>query len=168
MSIGIYLSFPFSKSPIKGLEWGRFRYQAKKARIYLDSLQLEVASADYSSYTVKTVLFGAGDWSLVPAEDLTMLFSVLKDGNCFSKECEITIETSHDRINRENLAAWEELQVNRLSLNLLGFELSQLKRVVSLAGAEGFENLNFDLHFDWPGQIFSNPSAQARETTLFN
>jgi len=152
LSIGIYLSFPFARSPAKGLEWGRFHFQRKLVKSYLDSLRQELLSNQFSGNSVRTVLLGAGDWSYVRPEGLTKLVSILKGEFSFSRGCEFTIETSYEQIGPEILLAWEELGVNRLSFNLLEVELNQLKKVVSLARAKGFESLNLDLHFGRPGQ----------------
>jgi oxygen-independent coproporphyrinogen-3 oxidase len=152
LSIGIYCSFPFSKSPAKKLEWGQNSYNRKTAEVYLNCLVSEIRAAPQSARAVSTALWGAGDWSLVSTSYLRKLNQTLKDKFRFRQPHEFTIETSPAEFNQNALEVLKQIGVNRLSLNLYRFDLKKLKRLIFSIRKSGLDNLNFDLYFGQPGQ----------------
>jgi len=75
---------------------------------------------------------------------------------------EITFEVNPDDATEENLRAWKELGINRLSIGLQSFQESDLnwmnrshstkqgETAVRLAQAQGFDNISIDLIYGLP------------------
>ena len=156
MSIGIYLSFPFSKPPVKGLGWGAGAYQAEIARDYLQSLLKEIESSPFKGQKVFSLLSGAGDWSLVPPDFFKQLIRVLSKKFRFISKSEFTLEVSPSDLSLKKIRLFRQLGVNRVSLNLFRFNYPRLKEAVSNLKKVGIRNLNFDLYFGQPGQTLSS------------
>jgi len=153
LSIGIYLSFPFAGEPVKGLEWGRVQFRPDRAAFYLDCLLLEIlSSVPKSDRKAASLLWGAGDWSLVSDKYLTHIGSALRKKFDFSTNCKFTVESSPNHLAYGKLKTLRQLGANRLSLNLLNLNLAELKKSISLFRRASFRDINFDLHFGKPGQ----------------
>jgi oxygen-independent coproporphyrinogen III oxidase len=156
LSIGIYLSFPFSKPPVKGLGWGAGAYQAEIARDYLQSLLKEIESSPFKGQKVSTLLLGAGDWSLVPPDFFKQLIRVLSNKFRFISKSEFTLEVSPADLSLKKIRLFRQFGVNRASLNLFRFNYPGLKNTVSNLKKAGIRNFNFDLYFGQPGQTLSS------------
>jgi oxygen-independent coproporphyrinogen-3 oxidase len=114
--------------------------------------------------TVDTVYFGGGTPSVLSAEELMLIFSVLRDHYFISSHTEITLEANPDDINDINLSLWLSCGINRLSIGCQTFDdaiLTQLNRIhrstdsmnaFQLARDKGFSNISIDLMFGLPGQ----------------
>lgn|GEM_PF-2503311 len=163
MSIGIYLSFPFSKPPVKGLGWGAGAYQAEITRDYLQSLLNEIESSPFKGQKVSTLLLGAGDWSLVPPDFFKKLIRVLRKKFRFISRSEFSLEVSPVNLNLKKIRLFRQLGVNRVSLNLFRFGYAGLKKTVSDLKKAGIRNFNFDLYFGQPGQTLSSWKRDLQE-----
>jgi oxygen-independent coproporphyrinogen-3 oxidase len=120
--------------------------------------QLHIAEGPSSIY------FGGGTPSLLPAPLLVELLEGLWQIFGRRPEVEVTVEANPDALGESALHAWRAAGVNRLSLGVQSFDGAVLRamrrshdvdtvlRVVSQARQAGFENLNLDLIYGWPGQ----------------
>ncbi|MCL6564687.1 MAG: radical SAM family heme chaperone HemW [Firmicutes bacterium] len=120
--------------------------------------QLAIAEGPSSIY------FGGGTPSLLPAPLLVELLEGLWRIFGRRAETEVTVEANPDALAESSLRAWREAGVNRLSLGVQSFdpevlramrrshEVATVEQVVFQARRAGFDNLNLDLIYGWPGQ----------------
>ncbi len=126
-------------------------------RTFFDSLHMEGGRP-----VLKTLYFGGGTPSILSISDLLKIIGRLDA--CFSLDAveEITLEANPDDLTMEYLVALKQTRVNRLSIGIQSFHLSDLKymnRVHSPAQAfqsiknanrAGFENISIDLIYGTP------------------
>ncbi|MGN1350116.1 MAG: radical SAM family heme chaperone HemW [Anaerovoracaceae bacterium] len=118
-----------------------------------------------------SVFFGGGTPSCVKPEYLA---GVLARISC-TPDAEITLECNPADLTPQRLAAWRAMGINRLSMGVQSFqdrELSFLGRrhdsrtavqAVQMARDAGFDNLNLDLIFGFPGQTEASWEATVRQ-----
>ena len=115
-------------------------------------------------YIVDSVFIGGGTPSILPAEYISRLLSCVKESFCLKPDAEITMEANPGTLTESKLRMLKEAGVNRLSLGLQSFDNRILKAMgrahtaetfmesYRLARKAGFQNINLDLMFDFPGQ----------------
>jgi oxygen-independent coproporphyrinogen-3 oxidase len=130
--------------------------------------EIHERSAEFSKEPVVSVFFGGGTPSLLEPKLLGRVLDALARHFSWENSTEITLETNPKTVNRDKLAAFRSLGVNRISLGVQSFQDRFLKvlgrihdgndarRVVDDARAAGFENLSCDLIFALPGQSFED------------
>jgi oxygen-independent coproporphyrinogen-3 oxidase len=156
LSIGIYLSFPFSKHPARALEWGKCAYRQEIVRGYLSSLRQEIISSPFQKQKVFSLLFGAGDWGVVPPGFIQELIQALRKKFSLASKSEFTLEVSPANLDLKKIRLFRQLGVNRVSLILFRFNFPGLKNTGSNLRKAGIRNFNFDLYFGQPGQTLSS------------
>ena len=121
---------------------------------------LKDISDNYRGEELRTLYFGGGTPSLVPAELLGKVISKFK----FQNEYELTVEVNPDDCTPEYLQALIKQGVNRLSIGSQTFDDNILKligrrhnssdiiRTVEFAKNAGFENISVDLIYGLPTQ----------------
>ncbi|MCL6564451.1 MAG: radical SAM family heme chaperone HemW [Firmicutes bacterium] len=134
--------------------------------------QLAIAEGPSSIY------FGGGTPSLLPGPLLVELLEGLWRIFGRRAEAEVTVEANPDALAEASLWAWREAGVNRLSLGVQSFdaevlramrrshEVATVERVVSQARRAGFDNLNLDLIYGWPGQDLASWQATVEAAIL--
>jgi oxygen-independent coproporphyrinogen-3 oxidase len=166
--LGIYIHIPFCIKKCAYCDFfslgGRSR---DEHRAYIEVLLREIAvkSAVYAKdYIVSSVFFGGGTPSCIDAELLAGVAKALRDGFCFSEDCEITTEVNPGTIDASKLESYISAGINRLSMGVQTTSeplLAVLGRIHSkqdfltayaAARAAGFKNINLDLIFAIPGQ----------------
>jgi oxygen-independent coproporphyrinogen-3 oxidase len=122
--------------------------------------------------TIRTVFFGGGTPSLLPAELVDRFLQQASSRVRFAPDCEITLETNPGTSEYGKLADYRAAGVNRLSFGVQSFDdgcLERLGRIHNAAQAAnairqaqeaGFEELNLDLMYALPGQ---DPAMAARD-----
>lgn len=125
-----------------------------------------------SGYIVDSIFFGGGTPSIMPAEYIDEILTVIDNSFHVTYDCEISLEANPFTISASGLrdtqaVAYSEAvssRVNRLSIGVQSFDdevLKTLGRVHNAAEAEeafraareaGFYNINIDLMFGIPGQ----------------
>ena len=122
----------------------------------------------------ETVFFGGGTPSLLSPEELGGIMRRLRERFVIEPDAEITMECNPGTLNREWLAGYRALGVNRLSFGVQSFhddELTFLSRIHSADEArrsialarETFENVSIDLIFALPGQTHERWRHNLRE-----
>lgn len=158
MTKSAYIHIPFCKSKCK---YCSFISYTKPDMItgYIYALLKDI-SDNYRGEELKTLYFGGGTPSLVPAELLGKVISKFK----FQNEYELTVEVNPDDCTPEYLQALIKQGVNRLSIGSQTFDDNILKligrrhnssdiiRTVEFAKNAGFENISVDLIYGLPTQ----------------
>ncbi len=158
MTSSAYIHIPFCKSKCK---YCSFVSYTKPDLItgYIFALLKDI-SDNYKKEDLKTLYFGGGTPSLIPAE---LLEKVIKKFN-FQKDYELTVEVNPDDCTPEYLQTLIKLGVNRLSIGSQTFDDNILKligrrhnsndivKTVEYAKAAGFDNISVDLIYGLPTQ----------------
>ena len=129
---------------------------------YLEAARRELA--DSPSRPARTVFFGGGTPTTLPAETLAELLAAIDAHHGLLPGAEVSIEANPTTAEAGKFRAIREAGFNRLSLGVQSFNdglLAALGRVHSVADAErayrlarqaGFENVSVDLMFALPTQ----------------
>ncbi len=139
----------------------------KNINVFFAALEKEAEyySAKYSNeYQIKTIFFGGGTPSFVDVIFLESTLKNLNDSFKISKDVEVTIETNPGTVNKQKLASFLDIGINRISVGIQSFNEDELKfltrihdpktaaETVRHAYEVGFENTSVDLIFNLPGQ----------------
>jgi len=119
---------------------------------------------------LKALYMGGGTPSTSP---LDLLESFLRSfGEAINDSTEVTLEANPNHLTMENLKAWKDMGINRLSLGIQSLEDSTLKRLGRThtgtealqaieRAAKVFSNLSCDLIYGVPGQSTVRPAQDA-------
>jgi oxygen-independent coproporphyrinogen-3 oxidase len=165
--IALYIHIPFCRR--KCLYCSFVSYDDREADIplYLSALKKELIRRA-GGECIRSIFFGGGTPSLIPAKDIGDLISVISTLFIMDEAAEITIEANPGTVDEAYLTAIRQPGVNRLSLgvqSLNNHELARLGRIhtaaeardaVRLARGAGFDNLSLDLIYGLPGQTLTD------------
>jgi len=161
---GIYVHIPFCK---KRCSYCDFHFSTtfssyRGKLIEAICLELEMRKAELNDIPVETVYFGGGTPSLLMKGELASIMHAIRAHYQLVETPEITFEVNPDDATIENLIAWKEQGINRLSIGLQSFQESDLswmnrshstqqgENAVRLAQAQGFDNISIDLIYGLP------------------
>lgn len=128
--------------------------------------------------TLDTVFIGGGTPSILSAESLAYLFSLLHHHFSVSNRTELTVECNPGTLDHEKLRVMQSAGVNRLSFGVQAMQDSLLesigrvhksddaRRSLDLARQTGVQNINLDLIFALPGQTLEQ-WQQTLETIIW-
>lgn len=135
---------------------------------YTAALQKEIelftAQNNTTGQKISTIFIGGGTPSLLNVTQMEAIISTLYKCFDLSTLHEFTIESNPGSISEDNLRAFKQFGINRLSIGIQSFndeDLRFLRRIhnsreavqaVDLARRAGFDNLSFDLINCIPGQ----------------
>lgn len=135
---------------------------------YISFLKQEILNKQkfFKNALVKTIYFGGGTPSLIPAEELTEVIQEIKKGFSVSPKAEITIEINPGTLTEESLNKYQIHGVNRFSLGVQTFDSWFLKKSGRSHGVkdslkdltlfqENKLNFSLDLMFGLPRQTLS-------------
>lgn len=121
-----------------------------------------------SQRKVTTVFLGGGTPSVLSADQITRIFTVLRATFDVSEDAEITIEANPGTVTAEKLEAYRQCGINRISFGLQSTNNEELKLLgrihtyeeflesYTLARACGFDNINVDLISAIPKQTVAS------------
>ncbi|MBR3166204.1 MAG: oxygen-independent coproporphyrinogen III oxidase [Lachnospiraceae bacterium] len=164
--LGLYIHIPFCVRKCAYCDFVSFRASENVQNAYFRSLLQELGEYQSLGNTclIRTVYFGGGTPSIVDPIQLMRILLLIRDHFLVAEDAEITIEVNPGTITRENLKAWKQIGINRLSIGLQSDHddlLQTLGRIHTyddfLAGyraarAAGFDNISVDLMYSLPGQ----------------
>jgi oxygen-independent coproporphyrinogen III oxidase len=126
--------------------------------------ELEDARRALPFGSLRTVYFGGGTPSLLPAALAARMLAHIRDLFEIEPDAEVTLEANPASTDPERLEAWRAGGVNRLSLGVQGFDEAalmvlerrtdgaQAERAYRQARAAGFTAISLDLIYGVPGQ----------------
>ena len=167
-SLGLYVHFPwcikkcpycdFNSHPLHG-ELDEDIYIRAVASEFDAKLRLRATD---SPPRFDSLFFGGGTPSLFSARALATLMDVLRP--YLRHDAEVTMEANPGAAERDDLGAYRDAGINRLSIGAQSFSPAHLKRLGRIHGPDetracieaarsgGFDNINLDLMYGLPGQ----------------
>ena len=137
---------------------------------YIDLLLLEIkqAKAQVGSASVPSIFFGGGTPSLMEPSDIGRVIDQIKKEFVLNSDAEVTMECNPDTVSKENLAAFRQVGVNRVSFGMqsaVPHVLATLDRthnpenllqVTTWAKEVGFSEISVDLIYGTPGETLAD------------
>jgi oxygen-independent coproporphyrinogen-3 oxidase len=114
--------------------------------------------------TVPTIFFGGGTPSLMEPSDIARVITAIDNKFGLSMNCEITLETNPDTVDKDKLAAFKAAGVNRISFGMQSavphvlatldrtHNPANLPQVTKWATEVGFKDISVDLIYGTPGE----------------
>ena len=160
--LSIYVHVPFCAAKCAYCDFASFPGREGEWERYFQALSAELRGwrEALRSHEIRTVFFGGGTPTLVPAAYIAGVLDALPA----APDAEISIEGNPGTLTPEKLAAYRAAGVNRLSLGAQSFDDGMLKALgrvhtaaqiaggVAMARDAGFENVSLDLIYGLPGQ----------------
>ena len=119
----IYIHIPFCEQKCGYCRFASvWKIQNLHIAKYVDFLCKEITLTPSPSpleergVTIETIYFGWWTPWVLSLKQLEKIFIVLKNTFIFSNNIEITLESTPDKITAQNLAGWDKLWINRLSM----------------------------------------------------
>jgi oxygen-independent coproporphyrinogen III oxidase len=163
----LYLHIPFCRHRCSYCDFNTYAGLESLIPGYLEGLSWEARLLRESTgerLPIRTVFFGGGTPSLLPAEGLERVLQALDESFDLSEVRELTLEANPGTLSLEYLQDLRSLGVDRLSLGMqsatqeeLGLlerqhDFSDVIQAVSWSRRAGFANLSLDLIFGLPYQ----------------
>ena len=181
--LSIYIHIPFCVRKCLYCDFLSFAVQEERAgeiESYVNLLKREIAAQaqEYGNHQVISVFWGGGTPSLLPAEAVSDMMTILRAYYRIAPDAEITIEVNPGTVTAEKLRAYITSGINRLSIGLQSTNDEELKRIgrihdyrtfqetYRLAREAGFRNINIDLMAALPGQSVASYEETLKRTLL--
>ena len=161
---GIYIHIPFCTRKCLYCDFISFPSKEDVFEDYINSLINEIENTkNLNDYIIKTIFIGGGTPSILPPKYLKLILDKLYKLN-LKENIEITMESNPETLNYENLKAYKDMGINRLSIGLQSTNDDLLKKLgrthnykdfinaYNNAKSVGFNNINVDLMFGIPNQ----------------
>ena len=165
--ISLYIHVPFCRRKCPYCSFVSYDYREADIPLYLSALKNELIRRA-GGECIRSIYFGGGTPSLLPAEHIGDLLSAISSLFTVDEAAEITIEANPGTVNEAYLTSIRKLGANRLSLGVQSMndrELALLGRIhtaaeareaVRFARSSGFDNLSLDLIYGLPGQTLAD------------
>lgn len=168
----LYVHVPFCVSKCLFCSFAIAIGQAHRVDDYVVALENEIQK--YNGTSVATVYFGGGTPTFLSERQIGKLTDVIRSHFKMDDDAEWTIEANPEHLNVSKAKFLKSIGFNRLSIGLQTFEDRFLKflgrnhdRETALsafcaAREAGFDNINCDLMFSFPGQTEEQISRDVR------
>ena len=137
---------------------------------YIDLLiaEIDLAKAQVGDATVPTIFFGGGTPSLMEPKDIGRVIKAIDNKFGLTEDCEITLETNPDTVDKEKLAAFKKVGINRISFGMQSavphvlatldrtHNPDNLPQVTKWAAEVGFKDVSVDLIYGTPGETLAD------------
>ncbi len=175
---GLYVHTPFCLKKCRYCDFYSTT-DFSQSRRFLAALKKEMRLSRKIPLVFDTLYVGGGTPSTLTPIAIKQLIEWARIYFRFTADSEITIEVNPGTVTRENLGAYRDFGVNRLSIGVQSFDDANLRFLgrthrgeeahlcVEWARREGFDNLGLDLIFGLPGQDQSNWLSDLRAAVRF-
>jgi len=165
--LSLYIHFPWCvrKCPYCDFNSHEFKSTALPEQAYLQALEADLHAALPSVWgrRIETIFIGGGTPSLLSAEGLDHLLTVVRTLLPVHVDAEITLEANPGTVEVERFKAYRAAGVNRLSLGIQSFNAQHLSALGRIHDAEEarraahlaqdiFPRVNLDLMYALPNQ----------------
>ena len=164
---GIYIHIPFCAQVCNYCDYVTTEFQPEKSTDFVDMLirEIEITAKEFdNNWNFDSVYLGGGSPGQLRAMDIYNILDSLHNTFHIGDLSEITIELNPGEHTLENLKAYREMGINRLSLGFQSLQSNLLALLtrnhnhidcISLlqnSRNAGFLNINIDMMFNIPGQ----------------
>lgn len=173
---GIYIHIPFCKQACYYCDFHfSTNQQLQSALIKAISSELELQKNYLGAEPIKTIYFGGGTPSLIPAHELGGVLEKIHSTFQVNPLAEITLEANPDDLTPATLHAFSGIGINRLSIGIQSFHSEQLKflnrahdsnsaiQSFNDARKAGFKNISIDLIYAIPDETDDQWLADIRK-----
>jgi len=164
---GIYIHIPYCKQACHYCDF-HFSTQQKSSAQMHKAMLLEMKQMKnyFQGIPLQTIYFGGGSPSVISTEYISEFIEKTKELFGLAQQAEVTFEANPDDMNLENLKAWKQIGINRLSVGIQSFNDEDLKWMnrahnseqasesIEKAKEVGFDNISIDLIYGIPNQNF--------------
>lgn len=162
-----YIHIPFCRRRCHYCDFATGLGTAELIETYVQKLCAQIRQLPRSQVPLSTLFFGGGTPSLLHADQLDRIVQSLQSRFSFAADLEFSIEANPGTVDRDKLAAYKQLGVNRISLGVQAFQPELLEACGRLHGVDevyravadlqqaGFTNFNLDLIFGLPAQTLA-------------
>ena len=164
--LAIYVHIPFCKRKCAYCDFASFAGCESLYQQYFDTLGSEIDAWQHKlrNYTLRSIFFGGGTPSLVPAEYIAAAIERIARYIEIPPDAEITIEANPGTVDMEKLTTYRSAGINRISFGVQSFDADLLKtlgrihtpeeaeKAVLMAKDAGFERISIDLMYALPNQ----------------
>ncbi|MGE0001488.1 MAG: radical SAM family heme chaperone HemW [Fimbriimonadaceae bacterium] len=162
--IAVYIHVPFCPSKCGYCDFNSFALEGDVIPRTVDATETNIRRSAHAGRPCKTVFFGGGTPTLLPAADLARILRAVLATHPGTEGLEVTTECNPGTVDLSKFAELRAAGFDRVSIGAQSFQshdLVQLGRVhgttqtleaVRAARRAGFERLNLDLMFGLPGQ----------------
>ncbi|WMJ76683.1 MULTISPECIES: radical SAM family heme chaperone HemW [unclassified Sedimentibacter] len=165
--LGIYIHIPFCRQKCNYCDFYSMKWNDESEKKYIKALTNEIKTQGKElkdNYIANTIYFGGGTPTIIKHENIKEIIDSICETMEIDKCAEISIEANPNTLTLENLNAYRDMGINRLSIGIQSLNdeiLRQIGRIHNSAEAldaidraleSGFENINADVMFNIPGQ----------------
>ncbi|MCO5218081.1 MAG: radical SAM family heme chaperone HemW [Thermomicrobiales bacterium] len=164
--IGIYIHVPFCAHICPYCDFTTYAGKGDLIPSYVDAVMEEIArrAGEARGREIATIYLGGGTPSLLSPEHIARILNTIDQQFPVLPEAEITMEANPNGLTPEHLRGYRAAGVNRLSIGAQTLDRRGLRTLgrqheaqdvftsVREAHAAGFERINLDFIFGWPGQ----------------
>ncbi|MBE5799209.1 MAG: radical SAM family heme chaperone HemW [Clostridiales bacterium] len=165
-TISLYIHIPLCVKKCAYCDFASFSGRMGQRDRYVQAVcrEIRAQAAFFGRRSVATIFFGGGTPTLLSGAHVRQIMDTVRDCFVLLPDAEITMEGNPGTLDVENLRAYREAGVNRLSLGVQSMDdalLAAIGRIhtakeaetaVQMAREAGFDNLNLDLMYGLPGQ----------------
>lgn len=150
-----YIHVPFCSSRCKYCRFASSNLDTRNIKVYFKYLEREINNFNLKTEKLNTIYFGWGTPTSVDFSYIKNILVLLKNKFWFSKNIEITLETTPQNITENNLILWQKSWINRISMWLQSLNNNTLKEIwrenkevilnnLNLLKKSKFKNINID------------------------
>ena len=152
---GLYFHIPFCLSKCDYCDFVSFSGLTCQKR-YVNALLLDVNRKvlDFPLTTVSSIYFGGGTPSLLPASEIARILERVKKLYSIADGAEITLEVNPRTINEEKLLEYKKMGINRISVGVQSFSVSELEAV-----SRSHSPIDAEMALEVVSKIFENFSV---------
>ena len=165
-TISLYIHIPLCVKKCAYCDFASFSGRMGQRDRYVQAVcrEIRAQAAFFGRRSVATIFFGGGTPTLLSGRQVQTIMDTIREGFDVLLDAEISMEGNPGTLNMENLRAYRQAGVNRLSLGVQSMDdelLAAIGRIhtakeaeiaVQMAREAGFDNINLDLMYGLPGQ----------------
>jgi oxygen-independent coproporphyrinogen III oxidase len=175
--VGIYIHIPFCAHICPYCDFNTYAGKDDLIPRYVDAVarELHMRAEEIGERPAATVYLGGGTPSLLEPVQVVRILDAARASYDVMLDAEITMEANPNGLDLERLAGYRVAGVDRMSIGAQTLDRGGLRRLgrqheatdvldsVRAARAAGFERLNLDFIFGWPGQDRATWQADLRQ-----
>ncbi len=164
--LSLYIHYPWCVKKCPYCDFNSHENGSKSG--YIEELlnDLDTDLSYIQGRSIHSIFIGGGTPSLMSEQDLSMLFSGLRQKLNFDQNIEITLETNPGTFEIEKFKAFKKIGINRLSIGVQSFNDQNLQALGRIHSAKEaieactqaskiFDNFNIDLMYGLQAQTTS-------------